>query len=164
MGMRCVLYSAPDAAARKLLADPDGLADFLAARGPKRSLRLEKSWHGLHYVLTGTAGEADGPLGFLLSGGETVGEPDEDDGTDIPARLLLPDLVRRLDAALAGITGAEFARRFDPGRLAAEDVYPDIWRESREDLLGEYRGHFESLKRFVRSAAKGGEAILVLTG
>jgi hypothetical protein len=163
--MRCVLYSAPATASRKLLADPEGLtAFFAAARGAKRSLRLEKSWHGLHYVLTGTAGEASAPLGFLLSGGEPVGEPCEEDEGEIPARLLLPGDVQRLSAALAEVNGDEFGRRFDPERLAAEEIYLDIWVEPREDLLSEYRMYFESLKRFVRSAAKGGEAILVLIG
>ena len=125
---------------------------------------MEKSWHGLHYVLTGTAGEGDEPLGFLLSGGETVREPDEEDETDIPARLLMPEYVRRLNVALTEISSDEFDRRFDTKVLAAEEIYPDIWGEAREDLLSEYRMYFESMKRFVLSAAERGEAILVMIG
>jgi hypothetical protein len=163
--MYCSLLAAPASAARKLLADRTELDDFFAAaQGEGRSLRLEKSWHGLHFLMTGTADEADAPLGFLLAGGEPVGDLDEADETDIPARLLAPEDVERWSAALEEITAAEFDRRFDPKKLAAEHVYPGIWTESREDLLSEYRMYFESLQQFVRSAAERGEAILVMIG
>ena len=43
-------------------------------RGQTQSVHLEKAWHGLHFLLTGRAGESGVPLGFLLEGGQEVGE------------------------------------------------------------------------------------------
>jgi hypothetical protein len=164
VGMRCQLYATEVAFARKLLADPEELHNIPGPRsGEPRSLRLEKSWHGLHFVLTGTPWAGKTPLCFLLSGGKIIGEQDEEDD-DVPARVLLPDFVRRLKTALAKITPKEFERRFDISRLAAEDIYPDIWKESPEDLLGEYRAYFDSMKKFVASAADRGDALVVLLG
>ena len=37
-----------------LLAEPDTLDDVLGA-DPARTLSLEKAWHGLHFLLTGSA-------------------------------------------------------------------------------------------------------------
>jgi Domain of unknown function (DUF1877) len=34
---------------------------------------LDKAWHGIHYLLTGTAWEGEPPLDFLVRGGRTVG-------------------------------------------------------------------------------------------
>ena len=45
-------------------------------RGQTPSVHLEKAWHGLHFLLTGSAGESCVPLGFLLEGGQEVGEDD----------------------------------------------------------------------------------------
>src|SRR5829696_7547426 len=33
---------------------------------------FEKSWHGLHFLLTGTAWEGEPPLNFLLAGGREI--------------------------------------------------------------------------------------------
>src|SRR5687767_14577361 len=45
---------------------------------------LDKAWHGIHYLLTGTAAEGGKPLDFLVSGGREVGNVDIGYG---PARV-----------------------------------------------------------------------------
>ncbi len=163
MGMQCALYAASEAAARQALEDPEALSDIF--RGDplsKRAVRLEKSWHGLHFVFTGSAWEGDEPLNFLLGGGEPVGEAGDEE--EAPARVLLPDFVRKLKKALDGISRDEFERRFDLEKLEEAEIYPEIWDEELSDLLEEYRMYFDNLKAFVDAVAERGDAILVMLG
>jgi hypothetical protein len=161
MSMNCTLYAIPEAAARQVLAKADFPDDFFEVHGrQEKTLSLHKRWHGLHFVLTGTAWEGKDPLCFLVSGGEAAGEEGEDEAEVLP-RVLLPAYVKKLDKALAALTDHDFERRFDLKRLAKEQIYPRIWDEPRESLLAEYRGGFEELRRFVRQAAQAREALLI---
>src|SRR5215212_1257503 len=38
---------------------------------------LEKMWHGLHFLFTGTLSEGEEPACYLQRGGEEIGDPDE---------------------------------------------------------------------------------------
>ena len=135
MSMICELFIVPAAAARQVLDDPAKVHDLLESlMGSGAGLSLEKSWHGLHVVLTGTAWEGVSPLNFLATGGATVGDDDIGYG---PARILDPAGVAELDKALGAISDAEFARRFIPAALSKAEIYPEIWAEPLEDLLDE---------------------------
>jgi Domain of unknown function (DUF1877) len=122
------------------------------------SVHLEKSWHGLHYLLTGSAGASGVPLGFLLEGGREVGA---DLGYGSP-RLFEPDEVQSLNAALAPVTDDELWSRFDPEAMEADGVYPLIWDEGEEDLRDEYVTYFQELKKVVAQASVGGMGLLVV--
>ncbi len=126
-------------------------------RGQIPSVHLEKAWHGLHFLLTGSAGESGVPLGFLLEGGQEVGE---DDGYGAP-RLFQPGEVQQINAALAPISDDELWGRFDPELMEAEDIYPCIWDEKEEELRDEYLTYFHELKKVVAQAAEGGMGLLV---
>jgi hypothetical protein len=135
----------------------------LAELAPRtRSLSLRKTWHGLHFALTGTASEGKQPLSFLVAGGKTVtAEGDEEDGAYVPPRVLPPTFVKKLGMALGAITVREFADRFDLARLSKEEVYPRIWDESSTVLLREYQEAFEAVQRFVLASVERGDAIVV---
>jgi hypothetical protein len=136
----------------------DGGADGQSAVRPDAVRgELEKAWHGLHLVLTGRADEAPPPLGYLLSGGEEVGE---DLGYGA-ARLLMPPEVQAFRDALKMISEAEFDARFDLGALERNDVYPHIWDEDRDELLEEYQMYFEQLKNDLDQTAAAGEGLLI---
>src|SRR5215211_327988 len=62
---------------------------------PGEELNLDKAWHGLHFLLAGTADGGTEPACYLLSGGEALGDNDEMD-----VRLLRPDQVRALNEHL----------------------------------------------------------------
>ena len=126
-------------------------------RGQTPSVHLEKAWHGLHFLLTGSAGESGVPLGFLLEGGQEVGE---DDGYGAP-RLFQPGDVEQINAALAQISDDELWGRFDPELMEAESIYPGIWDEEEEELRDEYLTYFHELKKVVAQAAEGGMGLLV---
>lgn len=122
------------------------------------NLSLEKSWHGLHFTLTGDAWGGDGPLAFLLIGGQPA-------GGDIgygPARVMRPEEVLEAANALDGVSNEEFDRRFDPARLAEAEIYPQIWDEDRGDLLNEYLHFFQRLRSFVHEAARQRQHLVLL--
>jgi hypothetical protein len=163
MSMHCTLYAAPPALVRQFAEEPDEFIPRLAGQADSvRSLPLRKTWHGLHFVLTGTAWEGKEPLCFLVFGGKAVGleEAEEDEGYS-PPRVLSAAHVKKLARALAAITDVEFAKRFDLGRLSEEEIYPRIWDEPQAELLREYQTAFESMRWFVLACAERGDALVV---
>jgi hypothetical protein len=156
--MYCQLRAVSDFEGRGLLARPERIRRLLD-QGGGTTLSLEKSWHGLHFVLAGECWGGDGPLAFLLAGGEPVGNIDVGYG---PARVILADEVAQIANALSALTQEEFDRRFDLEQMAEGMVYPQIWDEPRPDLLEEYLGYFEGLKQFVHLAAQQRQALVIL--
>ena len=57
--------------------------DYIAEEGAEED--LDKSWHGIHYLMTGSVWGSDSPLDFLISGGTNVGDIDLGSG---PARVM----------------------------------------------------------------------------
>jgi len=122
-------------------------------------LSLEKAWHGLHYLLTGSPWKGAEPLCFLVRGGRAVG-PDLGYGRP---RLLGVDFVQRLDTALQEVGEERLWEGFDAGRFKAEKIYPGIWDEPEDQLREEYLWYFRALQAFVRKAARQGAELLVVT-
>lgn len=120
-------------------------------------LSLEKAWHGLHYLLTGSATEGGLPLGFLLEGGEAVGD---DDGYG-PPRMFSPAEVQQIDAALAAVSDAALWSRFDADEMSSEGVYPDCWDEEEDELREEYLSYFHEMKKVIKNARAKGNGLLV---
>jgi hypothetical protein len=87
--------------------------------GEGAGVDLDKAWHDIHYVLTGSE-EPDGtPLGDAILGG--VGVADGDDDPFEIGLYLPPDRVRATASALMAIDEARFAalyarRRMDDDR------------------------------------------------
>jgi hypothetical protein len=132
----------------------------LFATGP--IISLEKSWHGLHFVLTGSSAGGDPPLNFLLQGGKPWNHAD--DSEESPARLLDSSQVAAIHTALTNLSDEDFARRFDLEALGREHVYPDIWDEPLDDLLQEYLHYFHVMKEYIARAASQQKALIVLLG
>ena len=126
----------------------------------ENGISLEKSWHGLHYLLTGDAWGGTGPEAFLLAGGS-------EQGADLgygPARLFTATEVVDIAATLDGIDGDDLWNRFDAARMTGLDIYPGIWDEDEDDLKEEYSDYFEELKQFVAAIADRGEALRITMG
>jgi hypothetical protein len=123
---------------------------------------LDKAWHGLHFLFTGTAEDGDEPGCFLVRGGEDLG--DEEIGNSLP-RVLQPDKVKQFATFLSELTADELLRRYDPARMMALEIYPEVWggsqvkRDAGREYLLEY---FQALQEFVRTADIQGEALVVL--
>jgi hypothetical protein len=140
-----------------LLAKPDTLGDVLRANRAQK-VSLEKSWHGLHFLLTSSASGGTGPEAFLLSGGEPCGA---DRGYG-PARLLRPDAVHTLSDTLAAISDDQHWGRYDAERMTAEGIYPMIWDEEESDLREEYLGYYHALKALVARASQANDGLILV--
>jgi hypothetical protein len=127
-----------------------------------QEIDLDKAWHGLHYLFTGSAWEGDEPGRFLVRGGEDVG--DEDDGYGL-VRAFRVEQTRQIAAFLASLSREELTRRFDPERMTKLEIYPDvIWTRTAEDdddPLEYLLSAFDDLQSFVGKAANEGDGLLV---
>jgi hypothetical protein len=152
----------------RLLAEPELILDYLdsdgeeanGSFGPHADIDVDKAWHGIHFLLTGSAWEGEFPLSFLVRGGAEVGDEDVGYG---PARGFDSAQVRAIAKALAPIDGEALGDRFDPAAMTRAEIYPEIWdRDSEEDDIVEYLvDSYETLRDFVTAAAEAGEALLV---
>jgi hypothetical protein len=126
------------------------------AEMPEPELDLDKSWHGIHYLLTGTAWEIGEGAGSAILGGVEIGQ----DGGYGPARLVDPDTVRAIAAGLDALDVETLRARFEPGAMKAAEIYPDSWTDGTDDV--DYlMSHFAELRRFYHSAAVHGQAVLL---
>jgi hypothetical protein len=144
--------------AQEVAADPD-LLETLVEEDTAREefLDLDKAWHGLHWLLTGTTDDASTPAGMAILGGAEIGE----DWGYGPPRLLRPDDVRRVADALGELTEDDLRARFDPEAMKAADLYPSIWDE--EDVFAEYLApQYALMQEFYARAASRGDAVLAL--
>jgi hypothetical protein len=123
-------------------------------------LDIDKSWQGIHFLLTGRAFEGDPPLNFILGGGEWLGDVDVGYG---PARALRSGEVRAIADALNGVRPDSLRERFDPKTMMDEGVYPEIWDRdpAEDDTLGYLLEYFDDLQAFIRRRAERGEGMLV---
>lgn len=165
MGVLCGLTAVPKDFVREILDDPDSIPELVDSHrvgetvlGLDRVISLEKSWHCLHFVLTGSAWEGEEPLNFLVSGGEVVAQHLVDFG---PARLLHHGDVARLARMLDTFDDDSFRRAFNPKALAESEIYPQDWDEPLDWLLQWYGGFFRDMKAFVRRAADRCDALVV---
>lgn len=132
-----------------LLAAPSGVFGVVdgAYNDPAAGfVDMDKAWGCLHYLLTGTARDGEGPFAFLLKGGTPVGEEDLGYG---PARVFRPLEVAAIADALATVSQFTLTPRFDLKKLEILQVYPGRWSEVnlRSDYdLGYYFGPLEALK------------------
>ncbi|HHX01343.1 MAG TPA: YfbM family protein [Firmicutes bacterium] len=120
--------------------DPDGLS-------------LDKAWHGVHFLLTGSSMPTDDLLSDVIMGGTEVG----DDLGYGPARYLKPEEVAALAEGLGKVTQEDLYNKFSPDGMT--DVYPDIWDE--EDAFEYLLDNFFQLSEFFMAAAKEYCAMLV---
>ncbi|BBH70295.1 hypothetical protein ACTI_69800 [Actinoplanes sp. OR16] len=160
--MELIGHRLSGAALQKLLDDPSAVESILYgdlddddAEMPEPELDLDKSWHAVHYLLTGTAWSlGDTPAGAAVLGGTEIGE----DGGYGPPRYLVPDEVQAIARALSALDERSLRSRFDPAALDAAEIYPEGWSSTDIDSV---LAHFRTLREFYRSAATNGEGVLL---
>lgn len=160
MGMICEVSAVPSAASSDENIIPFDRAAFGRRRGADshNSVSLEKAWHGLHFLLTGSAWEGSGPLAFIGSGGEEIAGSDHGYG---PARLFSAEETAEINSALSKIDNDELWSRFNPEEMNEQEIYPNIWDEPEEDLKEEYLMYFNELKILIAAAATRGDSLRV---
>lgn len=150
------------AALQDLLANPARLTaviypDDETEEWTARHLDIDKSWHIIHFLLTGEEWEGEPPLVNAVLGGVTVSDEDVGYG---PARYLSPPEVQELSAALRTFSTEDLLARWNQAAIDAAAIYPEGWANSPEDR--EYIGsYFEQLRSFFAKAAEERQVVLV---
>ena len=164
MGMATFFVPVAAQQLEELRRDPDAVEDALFAdedSDAEGTFDVDKAWHGLHYLLTGTSDGGEAPLSWAIFGDEELGADLGMGGSS----FLTPAQVREVAAALAGLTEEELRRRFDPAQMQALNIYPDvIWTRDGKDALDYVMAHFEPLVRFYADTAGRGDGIITYMG
>jgi hypothetical protein len=121
---------------------------------------LDKSWHGIHYLLTGSAWEGEPPFDFLVEGGRQVGKIDLDHG---PLRAFRASETHAIYDSISVMSPYELRKRFNARDMAAKEIYPDIWTGAviEEDSLRYLMDNLDKLRAFLRQTIDAQLGILV---
>ena len=131
----------------EFLYPPDG-----ADPPEDRFLDVDKSWHTLHYLLTGTRDVGHPPLCNVVLGGTELGVEDVGYG---PARFLTPAEVKEVAGALSRITESSLRQRLNAETMKELDI------EDAEEELGYVLSHYRVLVPFFQEADRAGDAMLL---
>ena len=136
------------------------LPELPKANGEGLETDLDKAWHGIHYLLTGTAWEGLEPLNFIVCGGAEVGDIDVGYG---PARVFRSHDVVKLVTALNEIDGTILRERFNPEEMMNLEIYPEIWDKDRDDddTLGYCIEYYDNLRSFLSNAVNDSLGIVL---
>jgi hypothetical protein len=120
-------------------------------------MHVDKAWHGLHYLFTGTVWEGEEPACYLVEGGEAL--PDDRYGN---VRIIRPAQVERFAAFLRPLTREALLDRYDPEDMLELDIYPRMWRN--EDAFEYLWVYFQDLRAFVATAAERRAGLVIHIG
>ncbi|MER7607175.1 YfbM family protein [Nocardioides sp. NPDC127503] len=157
MGMIWIALAVDEATAEGIKTDPAVLWDLeekLAEENDPRLVDLDKAWHGIHWLLTGSVGEGERPLADAIFGGEEFGE---DNGYGRP-RHLCADCTAKVHAALSALDDAELMSRYDGAAMNAAELYPvGIWEKDGHEYTLD---HLAGLRAFYAYAAARGLSVI----
>jgi hypothetical protein len=139
----------------------DARAALVPLRPIEKSLSLEKSWHMLHYLLTGHAGTGHAPGDLLLSGEEL--------GDDVgygPARLHDEIKTSEFSRFLEGQGLARLQAHVDFDAMDRAGVLYGLKQglgseAERQMLHQEIALYFQLLRDYVRATAEKGDGLMV---
>src|SRR6185503_12310092 len=153
------LRPASDAEIERLLANPDGITRFLYGGGSdgRERVDLGKSWHAIHFGLTGDRLGGDEPLNFLVTEGTPVGSVDVGYG---PARVLRSAQVRQLATAIAAIDADDLTRRLDAAALEANEIYPGGWGRNGQSV-GTVTEAYRDMRALILRLSDGGLGLVL---
>lgn len=127
---------------------------------PQPAVDLHKTFHGIHYLLTGDAAGGEEPLSLAVmpSDERAVGE---DLGYG-PAGYLLPDEVRAVADALSQLDRDDLRQRYDPELMTKLEIYPAVvWLRDNADSFDWLMQFYEPVPDYYAEASARGDAMLV---
>ena len=141
----------------QLKSDEKFLVKTILTSPKENSVDLDKAWHGIHFLLTGSA-EPNGSLASkVIMGGEDIG-PHLGYG---PAQLLTVQEVRDIANLLQTETPDKLAARYEPAALARAGIYPDvIWEREKQAALDYVIKYYKDLITFYSNVAAKGYVVV----
>ena len=135
-----------------LEADPDVAALWFADGAP---VDLGEAWHGLHFLLNGSAWGGSPPLFDAVLGGTPLGDPTSYE----PIRFVAPADVKAVAAALP--PAADLIHRFTHAKLKQAEAYPEQRWSEPNVLTGFLLPAYDVLVQLFTEAAEAGQAVLI---
>jgi Domain of unknown function (DUF1877) len=124
-----------------------------SARGA--SISIDKSWHGIHYLLCGAAQPTSAIVSQSIMGGTDVGDDFAGYGA---ARYFTVAETAAIAAELNRATlETEMTRRYDPAQMKKLEIYPGGWTGPDAQWL---MREFGNLRAFYADASTKGLAML----
>ncbi len=142
--------------ANELRTNPSAIADFVFSediQGSDSHLDVDKAWHGVHFLLTGSGWGGEKPLSWVVLGGEAIG----DEVSYGPARFLRIEEVREVNAAISTIDSSVLKSRYDASSLNRAEIYPEGWEPGAADYL---IVAFQDIKAFYKKAAENEQCVI----
>jgi hypothetical protein len=119
---------------------------------------VDKAWHAIHFLLTGTAEPTDNLLGFLCSGGTSIKDTDVGFG---PPRTYTSTQVAAIFAELTALDRDKLHSRYKPKEMDEQDVYSPHWEEDGEEGFEYVWGHFERLLSLLADAQRCKQGLFI---
>ena len=136
--------------------------DVKSSSSVQTKLSLGKTWHALHFLLTGqdTAGEP--PLAYSISAQHAVFQhpPFHDAAQQSPVRYNPVVLVSEIEHQLSRLTTDDFRKRYKADEIRASKVYPHYWGEHADSEVEELTLAFTQLQDFYQYAQKNNLAVI----
>lgn len=132
--------------------------DYWMPNDSGEEMDIDKAWQGIHFLLSGKSEDIENPLGFILSGGELIG--DVDLGYS-PARAFTSTQVKAIHQALSALDESELQSRCIPEEFKKNEIYPDIWDDDFNESFEYILSYLDDLKTFIATASENGKALVV---
>lgn len=130
---------------------------LLEHNDPRRTLDIDKAWHGIHFLLVGQGEQTKDIRSLAIFGGKEIG----DDVGYGPARLLTVNEVKAIARALKSETTEKLRPRYDPKKMEALKIYPEIWVRDGTEALTFLLENYAALAAFYEKASASNQAILI---
>ena len=142
-----------------LQLDPERVLEFLDDDDSEDvyAIDVDKAWHAIHYMLTGSADGGPEPACLAILGGVEIGE---DLGYG-PPRLLNAEYVASVATLLESLTPDIFAKRYDPKAMDAAGIYPEIWERDGDEGLDYVLEWYQVLRTFYIDARGRHDGVLL---
>ncbi len=121
------------------------------------TLYLDKTWDGLHFLLTGVSASSpaeDDPLSEAVVGVHVFDSEDFVGCTEVDE---LPAII----AALESVDVAGLLERADFADFARAEIYPNIWSDDPAVLRQELSAAFDGILAFLRVASSAERHVVV---
>jgi hypothetical protein len=153
------LYEAPSPGLlQHLFGKPEPESRPTPVRRDDDEIDLDKSWHIVHYLLTGSDNATDSPLNIIADESDRLADIDVGLG---PPFVIHPEAVSLFAAAAAEMSDEQFLSRLRPSEMPLDTLYLGDSVRDDPDEMGEYAvENFHFLRDFAQKAADAGDAAI----
>ncbi len=158
-----VVSEAPGLLARLFGGKLDPVPDFARSDGDEAD--LDKAWHAIHFVLTGSPDATRRPLSLIVEDWPSIGTKDEHALGKGPAHAVGARAMARFHEELSRVNDDQLRLRYDVEDMAAHDVYhADELLQDIDHGWRYVRDHIDTLRGFAAGAAAAGSGAVVWFG